>query len=64
MQLKGNVIGTVFTDRFFLETEASSYENVILNGFINLDSLPDNFIGLPLFNNPNNISEYAVIKEF
>ncbi|AXT18321.1 hypothetical protein D7030_08320 [Flavobacteriaceae bacterium AU392] len=63
-QLKGKIIGTIYTDRFFLKNESSSYENVILNGSINRDSLPGNFIELALFENPFDKKKYEVIKEF
>lgn len=64
-ELKGKVIGSVYTDKFFLKTKTSNYENVILNGVINRDSLPDSFIELPLFGNTTtNKRAYAVIKEF
>jgi len=63
-QLQGSVFGTVYTDRFFLNTESSNYENVILNGAINRDSLPKEFIVLPLFNDPNYKENYDLVKEF
>ncbi len=63
-QLEGTVIGTVYTDKFFLKTASSNYENVILNGTINRDSLPKNFIELPLFKNAFDKRTYAIVKEF
>ncbi|TGV01054.1 hypothetical protein [Flavivirga rizhaonensis] len=63
-QLNGNIIGSIYTDRFFLKTEASNYENVILNASINKEKLSDNFVELPLFNNSLDKKTYAVIKEF
>ncbi|PHS04929.1 MAG: hypothetical protein COA88_13025 [Kordia sp.] len=60
-QLKGKVIGTVYTDRFYLKTASSIYENHIVGGEINRLELPDNFIGLPLFLNKN--TNYELIKE-
>ncbi|MDO5968988.1 polymer-forming cytoskeletal protein [Flavivirga aquimarina] len=63
-QLKGKVIGNIYTDKFFLKTESSNYENVILNGTINRDSLPSDFIELPLFKNNSNEKIYEIIKEF
>lgn len=62
-QLKGQVIGSVYTDRFYLKTNTSNYENIILNGAIDRESLPKNFIELPLFNNTIDEKKYAVIKE-
>ena len=63
-QLEGQVIGSIYTDKFFLKTKSSNYENVILNGLINRDSLSEHFIELPLFKNNLNEREYAVVKEF
>ena len=62
-QLKGEVIGRIYSDRFFLKTDASNYENIILNGSIDSESLPKDFIELPLFNNISTEKRYAVIKE-
>lgn len=63
-QLEGRVIGSIFTDKFFLKTQSSNYENVILNGNINRDSLPEHFTELPLFENNLNERKYAIVKEF
>ena len=60
-QLKGKVVGTVYTDRFYLKTPSSVYENYIINGEINVEELPNEFINLPLFN--TSTSKYEVIKE-
>ncbi len=64
LQLEGDVIGSVYSDRFSLKTASSNYENVILNGSINRDSLPKNFVELPLFKGEINNEKYAIIKEF
>ena len=61
-QLKGQIKGTVYTDRFFLKTKSSTYENMIQNGDIDQNDLPDQFVRLPLFNTQN--SNYAIVKEF
>lgn len=63
-QVEGEIIGSIHSDRFFLKTKSSSYENVILNAIINKDSLPKNFVGLPLFENKGNKKEYVCIKTF
>jgi len=60
-QLKGKVIGSIYTDRFYLKTASSIYENYIVGGEINRLELPNNFIGLPLFSNEN--TNYELIKE-
>ena len=63
-QLEGTIIGSIYTDKFSLKTESSYYENMILNTTINRDSLPKNFIELPLFKNTFDKKRYAIIKEF
>ncbi len=63
-QFEGNLIGSIYTDKFNLQTASSNYENIILNGSINRDSLSDNFIELPLFKNTIENKKYAIIKEF
>ncbi len=60
-QLKGKVIGTIYTTLFYLKTTSSIYENYILGGVVNRLDLPVNFIGLPLFDHKN--TSYAVVKE-
>ena len=47
-QLPGEVIGQLYTDRFFLKTQSASYENVILNGVVNGNSLPEHFVRPPI----------------
>lgn len=61
-QFNGEIIGSLFTDRFFLKTNSSSYENIIFNGTINRGDLPKDFIGLPLFDNEINDIKYEIIK--
>ncbi len=63
-QLQGKVVGSVYSDRFFLKTTVSNYENVILNASIEKDSLPNKFIGLPLFKDNLTNIKYDVIKLF
>lgn len=60
--LQGEIKGTIYTDRFFLKTKSSEYENMIQNCKIYRDSLPKHFVRLPLFNTEN--SNYEIIKEF
>ena len=59
-QLQGELIGRIYTDRFFLKTKSSSYENVIKDAKINSRKLVSEFIELPLFNTLNNT--YEVLK--
>lgn len=63
-EFEGRLIGSIYTDKFNLKTASSNYENVILNGSINRDSLPENFIELPLFENTIDKKIYAIIKQF
>ncbi|WP_452223474.1 hypothetical protein [Lacinutrix chionoecetis] len=60
-QLKGKVIGTVYTDRFYVVTAGAVYENHLLDGVINRLEQPDFFIGLPLFEDETRV--YELIKE-
>lgn len=64
LSLQGRVFGSVYTNRFFLETSSSKYENVILNGTINRDSLNEAFVRLPLFPQEEKSITYSIIKNF
>jgi hypothetical protein len=61
LMLKSNVYGSVFTNKFFLTTGSSSYENVISNIEINSIKLPDYFISISLFDTKK--TNYGVIKK-
>lgn len=61
IMLKSNVYGSVYTNRFFLKTAASSYDNIISNIEINTAKRPDYFISIPLFNTKK--TTYGVIKK-
>ena len=50
LMLKSNVYGSVYTNRFFLKTASSTYENMISNIEINTKKRPAYFISIPLFN--------------
>ncbi len=64
LQLKGNVVGTVYTSNFYLRTEASAYDNYILNGTIDRKGLPQEFVRIPLFKkNSEYRKPYAIIKQ-
>lgn len=60
-QLKGTIIGTLFTDSFYLETSSAKYDNFILHGNIDAFGLPENFIRIPLFEN-SELLKYELIK--
>lgn len=51
MELKGSIIGSLYTHKLQLETRSSKYADVILNGVIDATELPNNFVRLPLFGN-------------
>jgi len=61
LMLKSNVYGSVYTNRFFLKTVSSSYENLISNIEINTEKRPDYYISIPLFNTKT--TNYGVIKK-
>ena len=61
-QLKGTVTGSVYTNKIHLKTASSNYENIILNATIDNNSLPKNFIELPLFNNITKQENHAIVK--
>ncbi|MFB3389833.1 hypothetical protein [Flavobacterium sp. LAR06] len=61
LMLKSNVYGSVYTNRFFLKTAASSYDNMISNIEINTEKRPDYFISIQLFNTQK--TTYGVIKK-
>ena len=48
LELKGSVLGTVFTSNFVANQSGSAYQNHIYNGTIIMDKLPQEYIGLPL----------------
>lgn len=62
-ELKGNIIGSLYTDKLFLETNSAKHENTILNSSITREALPETFIELPLFNNTLKNESYGVIKQ-
>jgi len=62
-ELNGEIRGSLYTDKFFLKTESSEYENVLLNGVIDISSLPEGFIGMPVLNATSEKPKYVIIKE-
>ncbi|OUL62331.1 hypothetical protein [Flavobacterium sp. AJR] len=61
LMLKSNVYGSVYTNRFFLKTASSSYENMISEIEINTEKRPAYFVSIPLFNTQK--TTYSVIKK-
>ncbi len=61
-QLSGSVIGSLSTDNFYLKTKASTYENYIKDGTIDLKSLTKDFIGISFQNYKDANDVYGIIK--
>ena len=61
LDLKGNVKGSVYTNRFFLKTNSATYDNIISNIEINCKKRPDFFISIPLFEPKN--TDYGILKK-
>ncbi|MDP5201874.1 hypothetical protein [Flavobacterium sp. DG2-3] len=61
LMLKSNVYGSVYTNRFFIKTGSTSYDNIISDIEINTTKRPDYFISIPLFNTET--TNYGVIKK-
>lgn len=59
-QLQGELIGEIYSDRFFLKTKSSIYENIIKDAVINRTILLNNFVQLPIFN--SNSYTYEALK--
>lgn len=61
LMLKSNVYGSVYTNRFFFKTMASSYDNLISEIEINTTKRPNYYVSIPLFNPKNTV--YGIIKK-
>ncbi|ABQ03646.1 hypothetical protein [Flavobacterium johnsoniae] len=61
LSLRSNVYGSVYTNRFFLKTDATSHDNVISNVEINPHKRPEYFISIPLFSNQK--TAYGILKK-
>ncbi len=61
LDLKSNVIGSVYTNRFFLKTTSSSYDNTISDIEINSTKRPNYFIAIPLFDAKK--TTYGILKK-
>ncbi|MEO9545733.1 MAG: hypothetical protein ABJG68_15735 [Crocinitomicaceae bacterium] len=55
-QLKGTVNGNLYTEKFYLETPSSKYENHLLDAKI-LNDLPEDFVYISLFENQNPLNQ-------
>ncbi len=61
-ELRGKITGTLFTDKFVLNTLGSIYDNHMMDSEITSKELPESFVGVPLFKNKTE-DRYALIKE-
>lgn len=61
LDLKSNVYGSVYTNRFFLQTASSIYMNTISDIEINPTKLPNYFISIPLFDAKK--TSYGILKK-
>jgi len=61
VMIKSNVYGSVYTNRFFIKTGSTSYDNLISDIEINTTKRPDYYISIPLFNTKT--TNYGVIKK-
>lgn len=57
-ELKGKVIGSVYTDQFIVNTAGSIFINHIFNGQITDDNFPENFCGLLFQDNSKGIAKW------
>ncbi|NOQ74879.1 MAG: hypothetical protein GQ574_22890 [Crocinitomix sp.] len=60
-QLKGIINGSLFTEKLFLKTGSSAYENHLLNGKI-LDQLPKDFVTANLFETTEVLQQIAWLE--
>lgn len=61
LDLKSNANGSVYTNRFFLKTPSSTYENTISDIEINPAKKPGYFISIPLFEAKK--TTYGILKK-
>ena len=59
--LRSTVYGSVYTNRFFIQTGATSYDNTIANLEINATKRPAYFISIPLFTTQK--TSYGILKK-
>lgn len=61
LMLKSNLIGSIYTNRFFYKTNSSIHDNLIVNIEIDVKKLPDYFISIPLFETEK--TAYGILKK-
>ncbi len=64
LELKGNVYGSVYADRLYTKTNEATYTNLLMDTEIDTSKLPENFIGIPLFDtDKRHATIYETVKE-
>lgn len=58
LELKGDVLGSVFTNNFVALQSGSIYQNHIYNAKILIDELPQEYVGLPLKNTKKGVLKW------
>ncbi len=58
LELLGKVYGSIYTAGFAANQSGSVYQNHIYNGTINVNNLPEEYIGLPFENSKKNIAKW------
>ncbi|EOG6896210.1 conserved hypothetical protein [Flavobacterium psychrophilum] len=61
LDLKSKVYGSVYSNRFYLKTASSTYDNMISDVEINTTKRPKYFIAIPLFETKK--TEYGILKK-
>ncbi len=64
LELKWNVYGSVYADRLYTKTKEATYTNLLMDTEIDTSKLPENFIGIPLFDtDKRHATIYETVKE-
>jgi hypothetical protein len=61
LDLKSKVYGSAYTNRFYLKTTSSTYDNMISDIEINTIKRPKYYIAIPLFDTKK--TEYGILKK-
>lgn len=61
-ELKGKIYGTIYTNKFKLDTGDSKYDNAIKDGEINVLDLPKDFVTINLEIENENEKNHAILK--
>jgi len=60
--LEGTVIGSVYTEQFYLKTSSGRYDNYIMDGIIDSGAIPAGFIVPAIFPETSKVNLWDVIK--